>query len=46
MDDMYQKSITHYESLHMTKNQFNLAHVTNITKIQPNYIAKQPNLIA
>jgi hypothetical protein len=39
MDDMCQKFInTCYESLHMTKSQLNLAHVTNITKNQPSLI--------
>jgi hypothetical protein len=35
MDDMCQKSInTLHESLHMTKNQSNLAHVASVTKNQ------------
>jgi len=40
---MCQKSITHYESLHMTKNQLSLTHVTSVTKSQPSY-ARQLSL--
>jgi hypothetical protein len=29
---------THYESLHMTKNQLSLTHVTSVTKNQPSYV--------
>jgi hypothetical protein len=39
MDDMCKKSInTLHESLHMTKNQYNLTHVTSVTKIQRSLI--------
>jgi hypothetical protein len=36
MDDMCQKFINIYESLHMTKSQPSLAHVTNVAKNQTN----------
>jgi hypothetical protein len=38
MDDMWQKSINTYESLHMTKSQPNLTHVANVAKNQPSLI--------